>query len=87
MNGVFYDPKRHRKLRKKLIKTDILVFRDTSTGIKNSKPCSECINTMKNMGIRRVYYSTDDGILVYEKVSEIFSTHRSQMTRHIEQDL
>jgi deoxycytidylate deaminase len=85
-NSLFYDSKGHRKLRRKLAKTDILVFRETVYGIKNSKPCSECIKTMKNMGIRRVYYSTDDGILVYEKVSDMFSTHRSQMTRHIDRD-
>ena len=75
-----------RKLRKKLSKTDIIVFRDSPSGIRNSKPCCDCINTMKQMGIRRVYYSLDNGELVYEKVSEINSTHRSQMSRHLDGD-
>jgi deoxycytidylate deaminase len=83
-NGMFYKPKGHRKLRKKLSKTNILVYRETLSGITNSKPCSECIKTMKDMGIRGVYYSTDEGVLVYEKMSDICSTHKSQMTRHIE---
>lgn len=41
---------------------------------------------MKKFNIRRVYYSLNDGTLVYEKVSDIHSTHRSQMTRHLEGD-
>ena len=63
-----------------------MVIRRSSTGIKNSKPCSECIKTMKSLNIRRVYYSDNDGSIVYEKVSNMVSSHRSQMTRHIDGD-
>ena len=80
---MYYKAKGHAKLNRKLSKTDIMVFRKSSSGIRNSKPCSDCIKTMKKLNIRRVYYSTDDGCLVYEKVSDIYSEHRSQMTRHI----
>jgi len=66
-----------------MARTDILVFRKSSNGISNSKPCLECIETMKKWGIRRVYYSTDNGDLVYEKVLNMYSTHRSKMTRHL----
>ena len=82
----FYETKGYYKLNKKLTKTDILVFRTSSSGIRNSKPCSECIQIMKKLNIRRVYYSTNEGSLVYEKVSNIESTHRSQMSRHIAGD-
>ena len=64
-------------------KIDILVFRVSSSGIRNSKPCCDCINTMKKMNIRGVYYSLDDGNLVYEKLSDIHNSHQSQMSRHL----
>ena len=82
---MFYKSKGYSKLFRKLGKTDILVFRNSPAGIRNSKPCSQCISTMKNLNIRRVYYSIEDGSLVYEKISEIHSNHRSQMTRHIDE--
>lgn len=71
---------------KRLKKTDILVFRTSATGIKCSKPCYECIKTLKNFNIRGVYYSSEKGVLVYEKISDIQSKHRSQMTRHIDRN-
>ena len=83
---MFYSPNSYAKLARKMKKTDIMVFRVSSAGIKYSKPCCECIKTMKKFNIRRVYYSLDNGALVYEKISEIHSTHRSQMTRHLAGD-
>jgi len=59
------------------------VFRKSISGIRNSKPCLECVKTLKDMNIRGVYYSLDDGSLVYEKVCNIINTHRTHMTRHI----
>jgi hypothetical protein len=80
----FYNPKAYKKLRKKLAKTDILVFRQSQHGISNSRPCYDCLQTMKSMNIRRVYYSTDNGTFVYEKVSNMVSTHKCQMRKHID---
>ena len=79
MDGIFYDPKSSRKLKS----IDILVFRITSNGICNSKPCLDCIKSMKQFNIRKIYYSTDDGLLKCEKISQIENSHRSQMTIHI----
>ena len=75
--------KGYAKLQRKIAKTDILVFRNSVNGIRNSRPCSECLETMKKFGIRRVYYSLDTGDIVCEKVSKMISTHRTKMTRHI----
>jgi hypothetical protein len=83
---MFYSPKSHSKLVKRLKKTDILVFRTSSTGIKFSKPCCECIKTLKSFNIRGVYYSLDNGKLVYEKLCDIQNNHKSQMTRHIDRN-
>lgn len=80
---MFYTQKSYRKLVKKLKKTDILVFRISCDEIKNSKPCCECIETLKYFNIRGIYYTCENGLLVYEKISDIQTNHRSQMTRHI----
>jgi hypothetical protein len=39
--------------------------------IYNSRPCNNCINKMNKIGIRKVYYSTQDGNIVYEFVKEM----------------
>ena len=74
------------KLQKKMSKTDILVFRSSPSGVRYSKPCSDCIHTMKRLSFRRVYYSLNDGSLVCEKISQISSDNRAQMTRHLDGD-
>jgi len=83
---MFYDPKSYSKFVKKLKKTDILVFRTSATGVKYSKPCCECIKTLNNFNIRGVYYTSENGVLVYEKISDIQNNHRSQMTCHIDRN-
>ena len=67
----------------KMRKTDMLVVRYSTLGIRYSKPCSECIQTMKRLKYRRVYYSLDNGTLVCEKVSHIQSEHQTQMSRYL----
>ena len=84
---MFYSQKSYSKLAKKLKKTDILVFRTSVTGIKNSKPCSQCIETLKYFNIRGVYYTSENGVLVYEKMSDIQNNHQCQMTRHINRNV
>jgi deoxycytidylate deaminase len=42
-----------------------------------SKPCRDCIIQLKRYGVKLVTYSTSDGRLITEKVSEIFSDHIS----------
>ena len=81
INSVFYEVTTNRKLQKKLKNIDILVFRQSKSGIKNSKPCKDCIQTMKSLNINKVYYSSDSGILICEKINNITSEHLSQLSR------
>jgi hypothetical protein len=37
---------------------------------------------MKLLNFKTVYYSDEDGDIVYEKVSEMYSTHKSNMQRN-----
>jgi tRNA(Arg) A34 adenosine deaminase TadA len=49
--------------------TDIYVVRiDKKGDFKMSKPCSMCETALKHVGIKRVYYTTDDGNLEYYKL-------------------
>ena len=44
---------------------------------ENSKPCRDCTQTLKRMGIKTVVYSTAEG-LVCERVRTLHSTHISK---------
>ena len=44
--------------------TDIYVFRVNRAGdFKMSKPCSMCETALKHVGIKRIYYTTNDGTI------------------------
>jgi deoxycytidylate deaminase len=64
---------------KKFKNINIIVIRVAKSGIKNSKPCKDCILKMKNLNINKVYYSDDSGDLICEKLSNISNNHRSKM--------
>ena len=53
---------------------------DESVRLGMSKPCKHCIRLLKDVGIKRVYYS-DEGSFVCEKISEIQTTHVSRGNR------
>lgn len=55
----------------------MVIRRVAENNIGASRPCHYCLKLMKRVGINRVYYSTDDNTIVYEKVSEMVSNHFS----------
>lgn len=55
---------------------DVLVIRVTNDGeLANSRPCNHCIMTMREMGIRRVFYSDENGKIICEKVNKMEMKH------------
>ena len=48
-----------------------------------SRPCYNCLNMMKAVNIRRVYYVDNTGNVVYENVSDMISIHASSVAYHI----
>lgn len=53
----------------------LVVCRYVGDKIKNSKPCTDCLETIKSCKfIRRVIYSTENGTFLKEKVSSITNT-------------
>lgn len=45
----------------------------------NSRPCYMCLEMMKAVGIRRVYYSDDFGKIIYENIRDMISIHTSNV--------
>jgi hypothetical protein len=63
---------------KRIDKFDVLVIRISKTGkLGSSRPCFHCINSMMNTPIAKiqyVYYSTNDGKIVREKLDTMLES-------------
>jgi tRNA(Arg) A34 adenosine deaminase TadA len=70
--------------KKKVRGMDILVIRiNKNLALRNSRPCSQCIDKLSKLGIRKVYYSNEDGNIVWEFVEQMEKTHISSGTKHL----
>lgn len=47
-----------------LLGSDLYIVRLTQTGLAASKPCQGCLETLREFGVKNIYYSTRDGIEV-----------------------
>ena len=66
-------------------KLDLAVVRINKTGdICNARPCHNCLNMMKSVGIRRVYYSVNPDLVICENVRDMISIQSSSVDKHIE---
>jgi hypothetical protein len=45
----------------------------------NARPCQNCLDMMKTIGINRVYYSNDFGEIICEKIKDMISIHSSNV--------
>ena len=52
----------------------------------NARPCYNCLDMMRAVGIKRVYYSVDDNI-VCENVSNMVSINSSSVLRFLERTM
>lgn len=74
--GVFYGP-----LQKFAKQLDLIVIRVTKIGeLAKSRPCYNCLNMMKDIGIRRVYYTVDCINFKCEHVKDMISIESSGVT-------
>ena len=66
-------------------KLDLVVVRVNKAGdVCNARPCHNCLDMMKAVGIRKVYYSVSPTELVCENVKDMVSIQASSVTKHIE---
>jgi hypothetical protein len=84
--GVFYALKNAPK--KANNKIDLIVARVNRAGeICNARPCYNCLNMMKAVGIHKVYYSISVDKLVCENVKDMISIHVSSPICDIERNI
>ena len=84
MDGVFYE-KNQKYL--KCEKIDLVVIRiNCKEELVNARPCYNCLDMMKAVGIRKVYYSIHNDIIC-EKVSNMVSICSSSISRQIERNI
>ena len=67
------------KMPKRSVKgLDILVIRiNKQLALKNSRPCNHCIDKLKKIGIRKVFYSNENGNIVSEFINDMEKRHIS----------
>ena len=53
-------------------------------GFTNSKPCSHCLSLLKQYGIRKIVYTTEDG-LVKAKINSLTTEHKSMAFRQLQE--
>ena len=75
-----------KKLKKKLKNISIIVIRlcpKNPNKLLMSKPCMDCIETLKLMNIKNICYSTGNPInpFMVEKIKNIKSVHKCKMSR------
>ena len=65
-------------------KLDLIVVRfNNECKLCNSRPCYNCVQMMKAVNIRRVYYIDNNNNLIFEYVRDMVSIHLSSVARHI----
>ncbi len=81
MGGVFYQAKN-----KKVQNLDLIVVRVNKSGDPcNARPCYNCLDMMKAVCIRKVYYSISPEEIICENVKDMVSIQASSVTKHIAQ--
>jgi len=63
----------------------IVVRIDKHGNICNARPCYNCLNMMKAVGIRRVYYSINADNIICENVKDMISIQLSSVDKYINQ--
>ena len=70
----------------KNLKLNLAVVRINNIGNTcNARPCHNCLNMMKAVGIRKVYYSTSSTEMVCENVKDMISIQSSPAAKKYEQ--
>jgi uncharacterized CHY-type Zn-finger protein len=78
--GVFYQEKNT-----KFTKLNLMVVRVNKLGdICNARPCYNCLDMMKAVGIRKVYYSISSDNIICEKVKDMISIQASLVDKQVD---
>jgi len=69
------------KIRNILSNKTITVVREDKGRLRNSKPCSHCVNYMLQLGIKKVEYSDDNGNIIRCNIENLENTVISRFHR------
>lgn len=53
----------------------VRITKDPKKPVGISKPCSDCLEFLRSMNVRSVYYTLDSGVLVNEKPHTMTTSH------------
>jgi tRNA(Arg) A34 adenosine deaminase TadA len=59
----------------------VVIRRGASGSLMFSKPCAHCTLILQRLGIRNIYFSDENNVLICQKVRNLVSSHLSQMQR------
>ena len=77
-NRVFYSDKKINKL-------NLFVIRINKNGdMCNARPCYNCLNIMKLIGIKKIYYSISNDEIICENIKDMISIQCSSVVRYID---
>lgn len=83
--NVINDIKINNLLNKKQKNYDILVIRlDKHGSTGNARPCLNCLELMKKIGIHKIYYSIENDKIISENVKKMVSIHKSSVARTLD---
>lgn len=66
-----------KQIKRAMRGVSILVIRWRHDSFRSSRPCKHCSEMLRNVGVKIVYYSEDDGSITYERAKDLQSTHLS----------
>ncbi len=55
----------------------LIVVRWRHGSFRSSRPCKHCSKMLRDIGIKTIYYSDDDGEISYERARDLHSNHLS----------
>jgi hypothetical protein len=73
-----------RNIQRQLNNVQLLVIRiggRNKSSFIDSKPCKHCINYMRSLGLKKIYYTDSNGSIIYEKVRDMQSEHVSMVRK------
>ena len=70
-----------KKIKRKFSKISLFVVKSSNTlyNLGNSRPCITCLKMMKAFGIKNIYYSMPDYIMI-ESILHMETTHESNLS-------
>lgn len=64
---------------------NLIVVRVNKSGSAcNARPCYNCLNLMKVVGIRKIFYTVSEGEVICESVKNMVSIQSSSVSKYIE---